>query len=90
MDVANDFFEEKIEPSDGDAKIVDVWPIGNMWGMMKEKPRGKTLENLGSFVDFINLEWRKITSQQCEVMIDNIPQRLAKVIQFNGNQLYEH
>ncbi|CAF1307494.1 unnamed protein product [Rotaria sordida] len=90
MDVVNDFFEEIIEPNDGDAKFADVWPIENIWGIMEEKTRGKTFENMDSLVDFINSEWRKITPEQCKAMIDNIPKRLAKVIQFNGNQVYEH
>ncbi|CAF1408385.1 unnamed protein product [Rotaria sordida] len=90
MDVVNDFFEERIEPNDGDAKFADVWPIENIWGIMEEKTRGKTFENIDSLVDFINSEWRKITPEQCKAMIDNIPKRLAKVIQFNGNQVYEH
>ena len=53
-DVVSDFFEGRIEPSDGDAKFADVWPIENIWGIMKEKTRGKTFKNLDSLVDFIN------------------------------------
>ncbi|CAF1562607.1 unnamed protein product [Didymodactylos carnosus] len=41
MDVLYDHFEEKIKPNDGDAKIADVWPIENIWGILKEKTRGK-------------------------------------------------
>ena len=47
---------------------------------MKEKTRGKTFENLDSLVGFVNSEWRKITLEQCEAMIDNIPKRFAKVV----------
>ena len=49
-----------------------------------------TFENFDSLVDFINSEWRKITPQECEAMIDNIPKHLANVIQFNRNQPYGH
>ena len=42
------------------------------------KTRGKILENLDSSVDFINSEWRKITPQECEAMIDNIPNTFQK------------
>ena len=56
MVVVNDFFEGRIEPSDEDAKFADVWPIENIWRMMKKQTRGKTLENLGLLVDFINSE----------------------------------
>lgn len=90
MDVIYDLFEERIEPDDGDAKLADVWPIENIWGILKEKTRGKKFENLDLLVDFINSEWRKITPDQCEAMLDNIPKRLAKVVQLDGNQVYEH
>ncbi len=66
------------------------WPIENIWGIMKEKTRGKTFENLDSLVGFVNSEWRKITLEQRGAMIDNIPKRLAKMVQLNGNQVYEH
>ena len=61
-----------IKPNDGDAKFSDVWPIENIWGIMKEKTRGKTFENLDSLVGFVNSEWRKITLEQCEAVIDNM------------------
>jgi hypothetical protein len=57
---------------------------------MKEKTRGKTFENLDSLVGFVDSKWRKITLEQCEAMIDNIPKRLANVVQLNGKQVYEH
>ena len=64
--------------------------LGSILHSKKSFTTSITFENLDSLVDFINSEWRKITSQQCEAMIDNIPKPLSKVIQFNGNQLYEH
>ncbi|CAF1042250.1 unnamed protein product [Rotaria sordida] len=90
MDVVYDLFEERIQSNDGDAKFAEVWPIENVWRIMKEKTRGKTFENLDSLVGLVNSESQKIILKQCEAMIDNIPKRLAKVTQLNGNQVYEH
>ncbi|CAF3967442.1 unnamed protein product [Rotaria sordida] len=90
MDVVYDLFEERIESNHGDAKFADVWSIENVWRIMKEKTRGKTFENLDSLVGLVNSESQKIILKQCEAMIDNIPKRLAKVTQLNGNQVYEH
>ena len=90
MNVIYDRFEERIEPNDGDAKFADVWPIENVWGILKEKTRGQTFDNLDSLVDFINSEWRKITPEQCEAMIDKIPKRLTQVIRLNGNQVHKN
>ncbi|CAF0915595.1 unnamed protein product [Didymodactylos carnosus] len=90
MDVVYDHFEERIEPNDGDATFADVWPIKSIWGILKEKTRGKKFQTLDLLVDFINSEWQKITPDQCEAMLDNVPKRLAKVVQLDGNQVYEH
>ena len=90
MEVIYDRFEERIELNGGDAKFADVWPIENVWGIPKEKPQGQTFDNLDSLVNFINSEWRKIASEQCEAMIDKIPKRLAQVIRLNGNQVYKN
>jgi hypothetical protein len=89
MNVIADHFEERIEPDDGDAKFADVWPIENVWGILKEKTRAQAFDSLNSLVDFISLEWEKITPEQCEAMIDKIPKRLAQMIQLNGNQVYK-
>ncbi|CAF4342973.1 unnamed protein product [Rotaria sp. Silwood2] len=90
MDVVYDLFEERIEPNDGDDKFADVWRIENIWGIMKEKTRAKKFENLGALVEHVSSEWQKIAPEQYEAMIDNIPKRLAKVIQVNENPVYEH
>ncbi|CAF1182043.1 unnamed protein product [Rotaria sordida] len=87
MGVVYDLFEERIEADDGDAKFADVWPIENIWEIRKQKIREQTFKNFDSLV---NLEWQKITLEQCEAMIDNIPKRVAKMVQLNGNQVYEH
>jgi hypothetical protein len=46
MDVVYDPFEERIEPNDGDVKFADVWPIENIWEIMKGKIREKHLKIL--------------------------------------------
>ncbi|CAF1071853.1 unnamed protein product [Rotaria sordida] len=56
MDVVYDLFEERIELNDEDAKFADVWPIENIWGIMKEKRRGKIFENLDALIDFVSAE----------------------------------
>ncbi|CAF1504227.1 unnamed protein product [Rotaria sordida] len=90
MGVVYDLFEGRIEADDGDAKFADVWPTENIWEIRKQKIRGKTFKNFDSLVNFVNLGWQKITLEQCEAMIDNIPKRVAKMVQLNGNQVYEY
>ena len=50
----------------------------------------QTFPNATWLVRCINKEWRKITAEKCEAMINKISQRLLKVIQSEGDQIYEH
>ena len=52
MDVVNNIFEGEIEPSNGDVKFADVWPIENIWMIIREKTRRKTFETLDSLASF--------------------------------------
>ncbi|CAF0841852.1 unnamed protein product [Rotaria sordida] len=45
-----------LDGNDGDTKFADVWLIENIWGIMEEKTRGKTFENLDALVDFVSVE----------------------------------
>jgi hypothetical protein len=90
MDTVDEFFDERIQPEDGDAKLADCWFIENVWGILKEKTRLKSFSNEASLVRCINQEWKKITANQCEEMMDKVPQRLWKIIQNKGDQIYEH
>lgn len=89
-DTVNEYFEERIEPEDGDAKLADVYPIENVWGMLKEKVRGITFDGPDDLIKMVNKEWKTIDVDKCKEMMEKIPQRLLKVIQNEGNQIYEH
>ena len=79
MDVINEFFQQRVEPEFGDAKLADVWAIENVIGMLKEKIRGVTFKTEQSLLNRVNKEWKKITLQQCQSMMDKIPTILLKV-----------
>jgi hypothetical protein len=42
-----------IQSNDEDATFADVPTIENIWGIMKERTRGRTFENLVSLVRFV-------------------------------------
>ena len=46
INAVNVFFEKWIEPEDGYAKLVEVWPIKNIWGVLKKKTKGKNLKHI--------------------------------------------
>lgn len=85
-DTVNEFFVNRVE-RDCDGKFADVWPIENVWGILKEKVRGKTFANSDELIESINEEWQNITVTTCKSMIDKIPSRLKKVIDAQGEQV---
>ena len=87
INLINEEFEQRVDPEDGDAKLADVWPIENLWGMLKEKIRGVQFKTEQSLLNRINKEWKSITILQCQQMIDRIPNRLSQVIEKNGEQI---
>ncbi|CAF3783222.1 unnamed protein product [Rotaria sordida] len=83
-------FINRIEPKDYAAKLADVWPIENIWGMLKEKLRGHEYSDIAQLKNYIKNEWKKICVSLCQRMIDKIPARLKLVIDQGGNQIKEH
>ena len=90
VDTIDKFFNERILPHDGDAKFADVWPIENIWGAIKEKIRGKEFKSETQLIREINKQWQWFTPAKCKQMMEKIPERLRKVINNKGNQVYEH
>lgn len=87
MDTINEFFEERIEREDGDAKFADVWPIENIWGLLKERIRGVTFKSQQALMTRINKEWKQISIEFCQSMMNKIPSRLLQVIEKQGEQI---
>ena len=69
-------FINRIEPMDCDAKLADVWPIENIWGVLKEKVRGREYNNIQELKYDIKKEWQKFDASSCQRMMDKIPTRL--------------
>src|SRR5215467_13503510 len=62
-DVVDEFFIQRIEPKVGDAKFADVWPIENIWGILREKLRGRSFKSIDSVIRAVNVEWKKISKE---------------------------
>jgi hypothetical protein len=90
LDAVQTVFNNRIEPINCDAKLADVWPIENIWGALKEKLRGKELNNIDELKQLIIKEWKKFNASFCQQMMDKIPTRLKLIIDNNGNQIREH
>ncbi|CAF4545610.1 unnamed protein product, partial [Rotaria sp. Silwood2] len=87
LETVDKLFDYRISPQEGDAKFADVWPIENIWGILKEKIRGEQFSSFQQLKDRLNNEWKKITCDDCKKMIDEIPKRLNEVINSDGQQI---
>lgn len=90
MDTVNEFFIQRVDSSDGDAKFADCWLIENVWGILREKVRGKTFKDAAALTRCVNKEWKQITPEQCAAMMKKMPGRLLKVIEAQGEQIFDH
>ncbi|CAF2957771.1 unnamed protein product [Rotaria sp. Silwood2] len=87
LNAVNHVFPNRIEPKDCAAKLADVWPIENVWGILKEKLQGQQYNNIEHLKTVIKNEWNQISVSLCRRMIDKIPQRLKLIIDEGGNQI---
>ncbi|CAF1282109.1 unnamed protein product [Rotaria sordida] len=46
LDAGDYVFHNQIEPKECAAKLADVWPIENVWGILKEKNRSSLTNTL--------------------------------------------
>ncbi|CAF5069302.1 unnamed protein product, partial [Rotaria sp. Silwood1] len=89
LDAVKYVFINRIEVIDCDAKLADVWPIENVWGILKEKLRGREYSHIEQLKNDIKKEWQKFSVSLCQQMMDKIPARLKLVINQGSNQIQE-
>jgi hypothetical protein len=87
LDAVDYVFDNRIEPKDCAAKLSDVWPIEHVWGILKEKLRGREYGNVQHLKNDIIDEWNQISLSLCQRMIEKIPENLKLVIDNGGNQI---
>jgi hypothetical protein len=90
LDAVKDIFVNRIEPTNCGAKLADVWSIENVWGVLKEKLRGREYKNIEDLKTEIKKEWKKFNVSVCQRMIDKIPARLKMFIDEDSNQIKKH
>ena len=72
-------------------KMADIWPIENVWGIIKQDLNGKDLQNVEQLRVAIRASWRRISEDKalCARLISSIPKRLRAVISKKGNQVFK-
>ena len=90
LETVDGLFNQRIQPQDAAAKLADVWPIENVWGAIRTKLTGEEFTSQAAVITAVNKQWRTFTPEKCKIMMNKIPQRLKKVIDNKGEQVYEH
>ena len=83
----NSVFKQRIDPKKQCAKLADVYPIENVWGIIYEKLRGQEFDSIDELKRFITKIWRQIDAELCQKMMRSIPYRLKAVIDNKGEQI---
>ena len=78
-----------LEPDIQASKMTDVFPIENVWGIIKARLDEKEINNLRSLKRNIKLVWAEINNDKelCKRLICSMSKRLAVVIRKNGSQI---
>ncbi|KAK1789420.1 hypothetical protein P4O66_015349 [Electrophorus voltai] len=66
------------------AQSPDHNPIENLWNVIKRKMDGHKPSNKAELMEFLCQEWRKVTQQQCERLVESMPRRMKAVIKNQG------
>ncbi|KAK1797592.1 hypothetical protein P4O66_000786 [Electrophorus voltai] len=59
------------------AQSPDPNPIENLWHVIKRKLDGHKPSKKAELLEFLCQEWRKVTQQQCERLVESMPRRIA-------------
>ena len=68
--------------------MADIWPVENIWSIVKEMIKSKEPKNKAQLKTIIALVWREINSdtELCKRLMQSIPARLEAVIANEGRQ----
>ena len=69
--------------------MADIWPIENVWAIIKQELDGKEFENITSLRAEIRAAWRRTSLNQnlSKQLISSMPKRLEAVIKKKVNQI---
>ncbi len=74
------FNDHGVTVLDWPANSPDLYPIENLWGIVKRKMRDTRPNNADDLKAAIKATWASITPEQCHRLIDSMPRRIDAVI----------
>ena len=89
LEAVEDQFSRRLDHRQQCPKFSDVWPIENVWGIIKDRVDKKKCENLASLKREITKAWREMNADKNLLarLIGAIPKRCRAVISVNGDQI---
>jgi hypothetical protein len=86
-----DFIDEntpdRIMPAHQASKLDDVWPIENVWSIVRTKLMKKDYQNLSQVkAEIVNI-WKSFDTNLCSRMMSSIANRLQAVIKQRGRRI---
>ncbi len=78
------FNDHGVTVLDWPANSPDLYPIENLWGIVKRKMRDTRPNNAYELNATFKETWASIPPQQCHKLITSMPRRIEAVIKANG------
>ena len=76
-----------VEIDDQAVKMDDVWPIENLWSIIRQDLCKYEFNSLYDVKQKIIDIWKNFSEERCVKMIDSIPKRLKAIIRKQGQRI---
>ena len=83
----DELFEKRITCENMAAKMDDIWPIENIWGIIVEKLSQHNIKTMRGLKTTLRRIWRNIDKDTCRRLVCSTPLRLQELVRKNGNRL---
>ena len=82
-------FPARIPHENQAPKMADIWPIENVWSIVKDRVKAREPKNKEQLKNTIKRVWKEIDSDKnlCKKLISSIPDRLGAVIDVGVKQI---
>ncbi|CAF3991926.1 unnamed protein product [Rotaria sp. Silwood1] len=90
LDFIDENMPDRIMPMDQASKLDDVWPIENIWSIIRTKLMKKDYQNLSQVKTEILNIWKSFDTNVCFRMMSSISNRLRAVIQQRGRRILKN
>ena len=82
-------FKQRIPHEQQAPKMADVWPIENVWAILKQRVMEKEPKTKKDLKNVITNVWKEVdrNKELCRSLISSIPKRLKAVIDNGGSQI---